>query len=368
VILAAALLALACSGDQQAVQRAMAPPRANADAPEALADCAALDFVEMRVLCHIELAAQAGSRGDSSLAEQACAQVPAGTWAHECHFRAGEELGRSGQPVAAIEHCARADRFTRFCITHAGWALPPRADLSAQQPVDVLIPALDAEIAAIEVAVQAMEAQLRPEAVDTFRMALWANAYYGTGHAHPAAALAASADQQPQARSAYLFEAARLAWPADAVPPQGAVEYLLELWQQGGPALDGAPLTPDGRHGRYSVPLPVPCERELQPVPLYGGGRRLLGADADEDLVIAALEALFFRPDTTVAHFQPWVDDPRDRVRWTAARLLRLSEPGTLDMVATLEALRGHSDSCVAWHARDALDKRAWERKPGGPR
>ena len=365
MILAITLILAACGGEERAVERAMAPPTPGA--PGALQACGALAFEEMRVLCRIEVAAQAGARGEPELAEQACAQVPEGTWAHECHFRAGEELGRSGHAARALEHCARADRFARFCVTHAGWALPPGPSLDAQQPIEDLIPALDARLAAIATAAAELEPDLQPEALDTFRMRLWFNAYYGTGQAHPGAARAASPGQQAQARSAYLLEAARLAWQPGGVPLQGAAEQLVARWEQHGPALEGPALAQEARHGRYGVPLPVPCERSLQPVPLYGGGRRILGADADEDLHIAALEALFFRSDTTAEHFLPWVEDPRDRVRWTATRLLRSSEPGGLDMAATLEGLRDHPDSCVAWHARDALGKRAWERRPGGP-
>ncbi len=361
-----ALLVLACSSDQQVVERAIERPAASAEDP--LAACADQDFEQMAVLCHIEVAARAGAEGDAELAEGACARVPEGTWAKECHFRAGEELAGAGLVVDALGHCAQAGRFARFCVTHGAWAMQPDRELRADRPPEELVSAFDAILVDIEAAVGQLEAEIQPEALDSFRMALWSNAYYGTGRAHPAAARAASPGQRPQARSAYLMEAARLLWVADAVPIEGAVEQLLEHWQGELPALEGEPLAREQRHGRYSVPLPVPCERELQPVPLYGGGRRILGADGDEDLLIAGLEALFFRPDTTAEHFQPWVDDPRDRVRWTAARLLRLSEPGELDMVTTLEALTRHSDSCVAWHARDGLDKRSWERKPGGPR
>jgi hypothetical protein len=363
-----ALLLLACGpADQGAVQQAMSPPPAGAEASEALAGCSGLDFEEMRVLCHIELAAQAGSSSEPALAEQACSRVPEGTWRYECHFRAGEELGRAGHTVQAVEHCARADRFTRFCITHVAWALPPSAELSATRPVEQLISAMDARLSAIEQAATALDDQVRPEAVDSFRMALWLGVYYGTGRADPATAQAASPDQQPQARSAWMNEAARLSWAPGEVPTYGAVQRLLAMWDQG-TVLEGAPLEADQRHGRYAVPLPVPCERQLQPVPLYGGGRRILGSGGRDDLEIAALEALFFRQDTTVAHFLPWIDDPRERVRWTAARLLRLSEPGGVDMVAALTSLSDHDDACVAWHANDALAKRAWERQPGGPR
>ncbi len=359
-----ALLAMAC-GDG-ALERAMEPPQV--PPAQALDACAELDFDQMQVLCRIEAASRAGAQGLTELADRACSMVPEGTWTHECHFRVGEELAGSGHPAQALEHCARSGRFARFCITHSAWSMPLEPALDARQPPDQLIPALDAAMVEIQAAAQGLDATLQPEAIDSFRMGLWFNAYYGTGHAHPAAARAASRSQQPQARSAYLLEAARLLWSPGEVPAQGAVAQLLSHWSGELPALEGQPLPAGERHGRYSVPMPAPCERDLQPVPLYGGGRRILSTDADEDLIIAALEALFFRTDVTAQHFLPWVDDPHEKVRWTAARLLRLSEPGELDMAVTLTALRDHTDSCVAWHASDALAHRTWERKPGGAR
>jgi hypothetical protein len=365
MIALAVMALLACSDGPGS---ALEAPRPDADGPEGLRDCADQAFVEMRVLCHIELAAKAGGRGDAALAEQACALVPPGTWSYECHFRAGEELGHAGLADQAVAHCAQAERFTRFCLTHAAWATPPLPELSATQPTEALIPRLDARVAALETAVGQLEPLLRPEALDSFRMAWWFNAYFGQGVAHPAAALAASPDQRPQARSAYLLEAARLAWAPGEVPTQGAVETLVERWSLDTSAIEGAALAPDERHGRYIAPMPVPCEQDLQPVPLYGGGRRLLGESEEEDLVIAALEALFFRTDTTTDHFLPWLNDPRERVRWTAARLLRHAEPGRGDMRGILEPLREHEDRCVAWHARDALAAISRGAQPGGPR
>ncbi len=357
-----AVLALGCGGD--AADRAMGT--VPTDESDPLAACAAQQFEEMRVLCHIQVAAEAGAEGDLALAERACAEVPEGTWTHECHFRTGEELGRAGLPADAVSHCARAGRFARFCITHAAWAMPAKDALSALRPAAELIPAMDAELGAVEDALPALETTLQPEAMDSFRIALWSGAYLGTGRADPAAALGASPGQEPQARSAFMMEAARLAWPRGEVPAD-AVGQLLALWSADAEALVGEPLPPDQRHGRYTVPLPVPCERELQPVPLYGGGRRIMGATPEDDLLIAALEALFFRDDTTAELFQPWIEDPRDHVRWTAARLMRMAEPGPIDMESTLKGLLDHPDECVAWHARDGLSKRAWARKPGGP-
>jgi hypothetical protein len=362
------LLALAC-GDVdpsgEAAERALVSPPE--DPAEALEACASSAFEQLQVLCRVEVAAQAGREAMPAVVERACAGLPEGTWRHECHFRAGEELSRGGLPVQALAHCARAGRFQRFCVTHAGWALPPRPELDADQPVAALIPAMDAELAAIAQATEALEAEAQPEALDTFRMRLWFNAYYGTGSAHPRAAKAADASQAHQARSAWAMEAARLLAPAGAPPPPDAVARMLEGWYDSDPFV-GDPLPPQRRHGRYTTPLPVPCERDLEPVPLYGGGRRIRGLNIEEDLVIAALEGLFFRPETPAEIFEPWVHDPRQRVRWTAARLLRTSQPGSMDMEATLRRLSEHRDECVAWNARDGLEHRTWEREPGGYR
>ena len=74
------------------------------------------------------------------------------------------------------------------------------------------------------------------------------------------------------------------------------------------------------------------------------------------------MEGLFWNEGTDAAVFLPWVSDPRPRVRWTAARLLRLCPSKTLDMEATLGKLAAEStDENVRWHAQDGLDHRTWE-------
>ena len=55
-----------------------------------------------------------------------------GTWRDECHFRAGEELGRAGHTIPGLRHCGQAGRFARNCITHTVWRLPRQRDLTPQ--------------------------------------------------------------------------------------------------------------------------------------------------------------------------------------------------------------------------------------------
>ena len=46
-----------------------------------------------------------------------------------------------------------------------------------------------------------------------------------------------------------------------------------------------------------------------------------MGESVTEDLDIAILEAMFFNQNIPVTALTAWLEDDRDRVRWTAARL-----------------------------------------------
>lgn len=356
------LLALSCQRGEEptAVSMAELPE----DPREALTACAAEPFEELRVLCRIEAAARAAHKADEALTEEACGQVPEGTWRQECHFRAGEELARAGQPAAGLAHCARSGRFSRFCVTHAAWAIPVELGLVGGEDGPERAAALHARLEPVVAAAGGLEPDLRQEAADTFRMSLWYMANLGTGRADPTMAQGAASEEIPAARSAWALEAVRLLAPDGGPLPADAVARLQAAWRDG-LVTEGPPLPPERRHGRFEPPAPVPCERGLPWHPLYGGGRRLRGADADEDLLIAILEALWFQPDAQAELFLPWVGDPRDHVRWTAARLLRLAAPLTLDLAATLRELRADPDACVAWNAKRGLEQRAWERPHG---
>jgi len=351
-----------------------ADPRALALAPTpddpgaALSSCEDIAFADMQLLCYVDAAAKAGRAGDIATAEAACERIPAGTWQHECHFRAGEELARARQSMAALSHCARAGRFSRFCITHAGWKLTPSRKLSSRDPAQQVVAAITEQLAEIDLAMADLDPAAREEAQQTFRMRLWYCVYFGTGVADPAPARSAPPEQAPQARTAFALEAARLDAAAGHPPRADAVQRILAVYSGAVPPLEGSALPSGERHGRYNIPIPVPQEEGAERIVTYGGGRRLLGRDAQEDLVVAALEALYFRPATPADFFLPWIEDPRQRVRWTAARLLRLCQPTELDMVATLKSLSDHPDPGVAWNAKDGLEYETWKRKPGGPK
>ena len=67
--------------------------------PAQLSDCEAIEFAELRTTCQVSSAAHAAAMGDDQGAWDACMTIEEGLWREECHFRAGEELGRAGRVI-----------------------------------------------------------------------------------------------------------------------------------------------------------------------------------------------------------------------------------------------------------------------------
>lgn len=349
------LLLLACKQQADPLDQALAPWP---DEPAALlAVCADQPFAELAITCRVQAAARFAQRGDDAGAEAACAAVPEGTWREECHFRAGEELGRAGKTTAGLRHCAAAGWFARNCLTHAGWNLPPDPELSSATDPKLLQQAADELLGAVDQVLAGAGDGLEGEGRDIV-MARWAyNVYVGTGRADPAPART-EGPLGVVLRTGFGVEAARLL-------PEPTVEAILAVWRGEAPAPTGAALPERQRMGRYTPPVPAPGESALAKVPVYGGGLRLIGENPEEDATIAALEGLFWNERTDAAVYLPWLDDPRPRVRWTAAKLLRMTPSRQIDLAETLTRLAAESpDENIRWHARDGLDHRTWE----GPR
>ncbi len=300
--------------------------------------CAREPYAQLRITCLVETGARAGREGDAAEASEACAAVPEGTWRDECHFRSGEELGRAGRVVDAYGHCGKAGRFATFCLTHAGWGIPPDAS------------SLEGWL----VGVQALPEAIQTEGADILRGRWWFNHYFGTGEADPAAARAAGDADASHARGAWALEAVRLT--------EGDLTAARTAWV-GGPVLTGPAVA--RRLGRYDAPFKIAGEEALPRVRTYGSGLRLVGGTAGEDLEIALLEALYFRESTGAGAFRPFLDEVRPRVRYTALRWYR-TLPDT-DSEAVLSSLRADPDPIVRAHVADALKYRTWRGKRNAP-
>jgi hypothetical protein len=355
-----------------------------ADPRELVAFCPTLPYPELVTTCRVQAAADLGRAGQGDEAAAVCVAIPAGTWREECHFRAGEELGRAGHTVPALQHCAKAGWFGRNCLTHAGWNLPPDLEIGPNTDAARVASAAEELQNQVEHALDGAGDGLPGEGRDLVMARFGYNVFVGRGAANPAAA---HLDGPVGAvlRTGFAIEAVRLlSNPAAAngnpaaakgnpaaangdpavVNGDPTVESVRAVWTGEGEPLVGPPLPAHARMGRYAQHVPSPHETGVPHVPTYGGGARLIGQTTDEDLDIAALEALFWHESTPADAFVPWLDDPRDRVRWTAARLVRLAGPIEIDLPALLTRLAAdHPDQNVRWHAQFGLDNRTWERR-----
>jgi hypothetical protein len=115
--------------------------------------------------------------------------------------------------------------------------------------------------------------------------------------------------------------------------------------------------------GRYALAILSPHEAELPRTPAFAGGQRLVGQGVEEDRDIAELEALFWLAATPGSAFLPHLDDPRPRVRLTAAKLVRLAPFPEIE-AALHHIAETHPDPAVVWHARDGLDRKTWVPGP----
>lgn len=314
------------------------------DVEAAMAACRAETVPELKAGTCVEAAARAGREGRADLAGEACVELPKGArWWHECHFRAGEELGRASQTAAALSHCGLAGPFARFCLTHAGWGLPASTETDAQYWVDL--------------ARSTFPEALHAEAADVLRARWWFNHYFGTGRTDPMEMRLAPAVEGPHARGAWALEMARVTggnWP-----------LTLAVWQGVAGAPPGKALPPEARVGRYDLGVPIPGESELPHVRTFGDARRLVGASVDEDLQIAWLEALYFNGTPTGDPFRPYLDDARPRVRYTAFRLYRILPSEGVE--TTLARYAQDPDPVVRAHVADALQYQTWRGRPQRP-
>ncbi len=303
-----------------------------------LTACAREPYPELAIGCRVEAAAKAADAGDLATIDAACSQIPEGKWRDECHFRAGEQLGKAGRTDASLQHCAAAGDFGRFCLTHAGWGLPAS---DARSP---------AELA--DLARRTIPGKLGEQAADVLRVRAWFNRYVGTGTADPTIAQAATGPDAAPARTAWAIEAVRLAGSFDAAKAS---------WIAGS-SLTGAVLPIPQRVGRYENFPDMGAEGQIPKVLTFADSTRFIGETDEEDLDIALIEGMYFHirkpePESGAA-FARWLEDPRPRVRYTAIRRYRCLPSEGVE--ARLTAMAQDPDPIVQAHIADALKFRTW--------
>lgn len=312
--------------------------------PTVVSDCDAEGSKELQTLCLVQVAGRAGREGRAAEVDAACGAVT-GFWQEECHFRGGEELARSGSAAAGLGHCAKAGKFTRFCLSHVVWG--PRAINIGLEDIERLAAGFGA-----------IEGGLPDDtsAESLLRARYWFDAFFGTGKADVERAKSADERDAPYARGAWALEAVRLTG--------GDLDAARKAWSAG-EGMTGEPLPTDRRLGRYDLPFDIAGEARLSRIPTFGGGKRFVGETEEEDFEIALLEAAYFRESTTAVVFRSALTDGRPRVRYTAIRCFRTIPSADAEQV--LSALANDPDPIIAAHVADALKFRTWEGKKNAP-
>ena len=343
----ALLLALSC-GPLEEVGAPDIAARSLSQRDESLADCDSHEFPEMRSICLVRVGAAAAGVGDEQGANEACAAMPEGKWLDECHFRVGEELAKVNRIESSLKHCIQAGDYSRNCITHAAWGMPPFEGVTASS--ESALSTLYAFESLCRESLSEGPQGVMGEGLDTLLSRGWFNLYLGTGDANPSPAREATGDHAPHANIAWALETVRLISIAEGGLPDNIVGRLGRIWSGDDPPPPSAPMSGQ-RVGRYSAPIVPDAVRRVPHAQTFGGGARLVGETLEDDLIIAALEAVFYREESGPEPFEPYLNHPSDRVRWTAAKLFSLIVGQGDDRVNILIESEDRVLSSYVWEA-----------------
>jgi len=324
-------------------------------------------FEELAQTCWVQVAATAAVQRELERAERACGEISAVVWRDECFFRVGEELGKQGRLRDSLAYCARAGRYSQFCLIHLGSYYP--ADLrftsGDTSRVEGAYATLLTELAeGLSDATPAFREDAREFVLNRF----WFNLYYGSGQADPTVPRDLAAEDAQRAHWGFALEAVRLLLPELGADPVGLDHRVRAIWGGNEAAPVGPALRGEQRHGRYHPPLDTPLEIQVPTLPTYGGGRRLVGASIASDLTVCVLEGLYYDPQVDGAVFPLFLEDKSMAVRWTAARLTRVTPSVRHRPEQVLKSMLTHTDVGVVQHAKLGLENREWERFTGPDR
>ncbi|MEE2750722.1 MAG: hypothetical protein VX519_04785 [Myxococcota bacterium] len=300
-----------------------------------LESCDLALFSELSTACRLMFGIESAASGDDDAARLACRAIRHEIWRDECHLRVAQELGRVGRVELALRHCTGAGDFQEICVTQISW-LHPRWDARVTTHFDegggegsgVLGPTTPGAAEAIESftqqaknAISTLSGEAMERAFDQVVASAWFNVYYGSGNADPGLARNATGKHVGPAHTAFALEAVRLLSATGTLSPSLIAEEVRQIWSGATAAPDGRPIDSGQLKGRFSPAVVPDGTSYIKRSATWRGGRRLQGESVSEDLDIAIVEALFFNQNIPVMALLPWLEDDRDRVRWTAARL-----------------------------------------------
>ncbi len=319
----------ACGGVSETAQEALVQEFS------ALEECDLALFSELSTACRLMFGIESAASGDDDAARLACRAIRHEIWRDECHLRVAQELGRVGRVELALRHCTGSGDFQEICVTQISW-LQPRWDArvtthfgsDVADEAGVLGPTTKGAAEAIELftqeaktAISTLSGEAMERALDQVIASAWFNIYYGSGYADPGLAQNATGEHVAAAHTAFVLEAVRLLSEQGTFSPSMIAEEIHRIWSGSAKSPEGQPIESGRLKGRYSPPVVPDGTAYMKRSATWRGGRRLQGESVSEDLDIAIVEALFFNETIPVKALIPWLEDDRELVRWTAARL-----------------------------------------------
>jgi len=340
------LIALACSNDPSV------PLEPWSEDPNQLTQrCEEEELIEFKITCYVQAASLFGIANQEAKGAALCQQIEDQIWKEECHFRLGEELAVAGNLPAGLRHCSLSGRFTHNCLTHAIWRAPDSTRFPSQLGAKKIFQEWQGWSSEAQSALGDLPSKQKQEALEDLNARFGYSVYFGTGNLFPEAAHL-SPPIGPGLRTAFAMEAARLLHSRG----EASVENIVDHWKKG-TKLQGASQEKAYQQGRYYPAILSPFEKDIEKINLYGGGKRLVSSDHSEDIIIAALEAMFWLEETTPDTFLAWATHPSGPIRWTAIKLMRLCEDDGFAWQDTFDTLLQKADPATRWHIEDALQK-----------
>jgi hypothetical protein len=306
---------------------------------------------EFKITCRVQAAALFGMRGEEASGASLCQQINDVLWQEECHFRLGEELAVSGNLTAGLRHCALAGRFSQNCLTHAIWRNPQSIQFPSKNGAQKILNSYQEWQSAAQSSLQELPHQQQIAAMEDLNARFGYSVYFGTGELYPEPAHL-SGPLGTSLRTGFAMEAARLF----SFEKKVSIERIITLWESG-KTYKGEATNNAYKQGRHYPAILSPFEKEVPKINIYGGGKRLVANTPKEDIIIAAMEAMYWLEDTPPEIFLPWIDHSSGPIRWTAVKLLRLCHSKDFAWENTFNQILQNGDPAAKWHIHDAIKK-----------
>lgn len=322
--------------------------------------CETTGSPELQTTCWVQLAALYGRQGQNTEIEgiKACAeiaQIPLSkehpetqqVWEWECAFRLGEELGAAGDLTVGLKHCAMAGRFSQNCITHSIWRSPTRKGIHSDITASKLWAHAQEQSNVAMGNLQSVSPELQEDALNQLHGVFGLQVYFGSGILNPEPSHLKDV-WGASLRTGYAMERVRLAtmkkdrWTETEI--QTLYENILGEWTDN-THRTGTPHPNPWTLGRYGEARLSPFEKDIPKLTLYGGGKRLVHPTPIVDLQIALIEAFFWYPHTPPAWFLSHINHSEDYIRFTAAKLLCLS-----NALRSVPSSKLQNETAIRWH------------------